>query len=52
MDIAQRRHHLQIRYCQPRRSNYATFTRSGNTLFMHVHYWPGEMVNFCGLQAK
>jgi alpha-L-fucosidase len=26
--------------CQPRRSTYASFTRIGNTLFMHVHFWP------------
>ncbi len=26
--------------CQPRRSTYASFTRTGNTLFMHVHFWP------------
>ncbi len=30
--------------CQPRRSNYAGFTRKGNTLYMHVHFWPGETV--------
>src|SRR5207249_5824000 len=28
--------------CQPRRSNYASFTRKGNTLYMHVHFWPGD----------
>src|SRR5437588_8213241 len=28
--------------CQPRRSNYASFTRKGNTLFMHVHFWRSE----------
>jgi alpha-L-fucosidase len=35
--------------CQPRRSSYASFTRRGNTLYMHVHFWPGEDVRVAGL---
>jgi alpha-L-fucosidase len=35
--------------CQPRRSNYATFTRKGNTLYMHVHFWPGDRFVMSGL---
>jgi alpha-L-fucosidase len=35
--------------CQPRRSNYASFTRKGNTLYMHVHFWPGDPVAIAGL---
>ena len=38
--------------CQPRRSNYASFTRKGNTLYMHVHYWPGEVVALSGLRTS
>ena len=38
--------------CQVRRSNYASFTRKGNTLFMHVHFWPGEYVAISGLLVK
>src|SRR5579871_894159 len=38
--------------CQPRRANYASFTRTGNTLYMHVHFWPGEDVAISGLTAK
>jgi len=38
--------------CQPRRSNYASFTRKGNTLFAHVHFWPGETVVVAGLITK
>src|SRR5437588_12520175 len=38
--------------CQPRRSNYASFTRKGNTLFMHVHFWPGNYVAIAGLQTR
>src|SRR2546429_5367378 len=38
--------------CQPRRSNYASFTRKGNTLFLHVHFWPGNYVALAGLQTK
>ena len=37
--------------CQPRDSTYASFTRSGNTLFMHVHFWPGNTVNMSGLRT-
>ena len=38
--------------CQPRRSNYASYTRKGNTLYMHVHFWPGDYVAISGLMAK
>ena len=38
--------------CQPWRPSYATFTRSGNTLFMHVHFWPGRDVSLSGLKVK
>jgi alpha-L-fucosidase len=38
--------------CQVRRSNYAEFTRRGNTLYMHVHFWPGSTVNLGGLRSK
>src|SRR5665213_2074101 len=38
--------------CQPHRSSYASFTRTGNTLFMHVHFWPGGDVAISGLKTK
>ena len=38
--------------CQPTRSNYASFTRKGNTLYMHVHFWPGSYVVVAGLMAQ
>ena len=38
--------------CQPRRSEYASFTRTGNTLFMHIHFWPGGDVAISGLETK
>jgi alpha-L-fucosidase len=38
--------------CQPRRANYASFTRKGNTLYMHIHFWPGEYVAIGGLMNK
>jgi len=38
--------------CQVRRSNYASFTRKGNTLYMHVHFWPGYYVAISGLMVK
>ncbi len=38
--------------CQPWRPSYASFTRKGNTLYMHLHFWPGEDTSLSGLQAK
>jgi alpha-L-fucosidase len=38
--------------CKVKRSNYALFTRKGNTLYMHVHYWPGDNVSISGLKAQ
>ncbi|MGB6193010.1 MAG: alpha-L-fucosidase [Terracidiphilus sp.] len=38
--------------CQVRNSTYASFTRIGNTLYMHVHFWPGEYVAISGLMTK
>jgi alpha-L-fucosidase len=38
--------------CDPRRSNYASFTRKGNTLYMHIHFWPGGDVAISGLMVK
>ncbi len=38
--------------CNPRRSNYGSFTRTGNTLYMHVHFWPGSDVAISGLTVK
>jgi len=43
---------IQSDPCQPRRSNYASFTRKGNTLYMHVHFWPGDYVAISGLQNE
>jgi alpha-L-fucosidase len=37
--------------CQPRRSRLASFSRRGNTLYMHVHFWPGETVALAGLMT-
>ncbi|HUE65147.1 MAG TPA: alpha-L-fucosidase [Rhizomicrobium sp.] len=38
--------------CQVSRSAYANFTRKGNTLYMHVHFWPGTDVSISGLKQK
>src|SRR5260370_10060254 len=38
--------------CQVKRSNYASYTRKGNTLYMHVHFWPGDYVAISGLMVK
>jgi alpha-L-fucosidase len=42
----------QSETCEVRRSNYASFTRKGNTLYVHVHYWPGDVVAFSGLKTS
>ncbi len=38
--------------CQVKRSEFAQFTRQGNTLFIHVYFWPGDTVSIGGLQQK
>lgn len=38
--------------CQVSRSTYANFTRKDNTLYMHVHFWPGSDVSISGLKQK
>lgn len=38
--------------CQPGNSLFAGFTRRGNTLYVHVHFWPGETVSIGGLKNK
>jgi alpha-L-fucosidase len=35
-----------------RRSSYANFTRNGNTLYMHIHFWPGSEASISGLRTK
>jgi alpha-L-fucosidase len=39
--------------CRVKRNVYALFTRKGNTLYMHVYFWPrGGDVAISGLKAK
>jgi alpha-L-fucosidase len=38
--------------CQVRSSQFSNFSRKGNTLYIHVHFWPGETVSIGGLQTK
>jgi alpha-L-fucosidase len=38
--------------CRANTSNYADFTRKGNTLYMHVYFWPGEAVAISGLRTR
>jgi alpha-L-fucosidase len=38
--------------CDPHISTYSNFTRSGNTLYMHVHFWPGSDLSISGLKVK
>jgi alpha-L-fucosidase len=38
--------------CQVSRSTFANFTRKGNTLYIHVHFWPGQTVAIGGLKVN
>jgi len=39
--------------CQPRRSRNGSFSRRGDTLYFHVHFWPGgDDLAFAGLQTR
>jgi alpha-L-fucosidase len=38
--------------CQPTRCRFGSFSRKGNTLFLHIQSWPGSMVAIAGMKAK
>ena len=38
--------------CAVKESLFANFTRQGNTLYTHVHFWPGSTVSLGGLTTK
>jgi alpha-L-fucosidase len=38
--------------CHPRRCRFGSFSRKGNTLYLHIHAWPGETVAIAGLMNK
>ena len=38
--------------CQVKRSEFALFTRRGNTLYIHAYFWPGETLAVGGLLRK
>src|SRR4051794_8531716 len=38
--------------CQVKRSEFALFTRQGNTLYIHAYFWPGETLALGGLQQQ
>ena len=38
--------------CKVRRSAFANFTRSGNTLYVHAYFWPGSELAVSGLRTK
>ena len=42
----------ETEHCRVSRSNYASFTRKGNTLYVHVHFWPGSTASVAGLRTK
>ncbi len=39
-------------YCKVQQSLFSNFTRNGNKLYIHVHFWPGETVSIGGLTNK
>ncbi len=42
----------QAERCDVKSSEFAKFTRKGNTLYVHVYFWPGETVSIGGLKNK
>jgi len=42
----------QAELCKVNRSAFANFTRTGNKLYIHVHFWPGDTVAVGGLKNK
>ena len=38
--------------CDVKRSCFANFTRKGTTLYVHVHFWPGEEWAIAGIRTK
>jgi alpha-L-fucosidase len=38
--------------CAVKKSAFANFSRKGNTLYMHVHFWPGSTVSLGNLTTK
>jgi alpha-L-fucosidase len=39
-------------FCKVQQSLFANFTREGNKLYIHVHFWPGETISVGGLTNK
>jgi alpha-L-fucosidase len=42
----------QAELCKVTHSQFANFTRTGNKLYVHVHFWPGQTVSIGGLTSK
>jgi alpha-L-fucosidase len=42
----------QAELCKVSHSAIANFTRTGNKLYVHVHFWPGQTVSIGGLTSK
>lgn len=38
--------------CDVKRSCFANFTRKGTTLYVHIHFWPGEEWAIGGIRTK
>lgn len=38
--------------CQPTRCRFGSFSRNGNTLFLHIQSWPGSTIALAGIMAK
>jgi alpha-L-fucosidase len=42
----------ETQVCQPNRCRFGSFSRKGNTLFLHIAYWPGSTATIAGLMNK
>jgi len=42
----------QTQVCHPRRCRFGSFSRKGNTLFLHIAYWPASTATIAGLMNK
>lgn len=38
--------------CQIRPGVFSNCTRKGNTLYLHIHFWPGESASITGLKTR
>jgi alpha-L-fucosidase len=42
----------KAQFCKVKGSEFANFTRRGNSLYVHIHYWDGPRIGIGGLKNK